>query len=157
MVSFELVCKACDYRTICGAEDCQLKLRLIGLLRRDKNPDEAFVAALFRESTARMTCPMCKSVGLHAEDYDGRADREEDWQDAVLCEICRKPIPEERLEAIRNTKYCVGCQQKDEAGLLEEEPDFCPKCGSLVTLRVSRGSGITRYKRFCTGSPACRL
>ena len=34
---------------------------------------------------------------------------------------------------------------------------FCPRCGSLVEIRVSRGSGITRYRRFCTGDPPCRL
>lgn len=43
-------------------------------------------------------------------------------------------------------------------GLVEPtEPEFCPKCGALLELRVSRGAGVTRYKQFCTGDPPYRL
>jgi hypothetical protein len=38
-----------------------------------------------------------------------------------------------------------------------KEPEYCPHCGSLVELRTTRGSGITRDRRFCTGNPSCRL
>ena len=54
-------------------------------------------------------------------------------------------------------KRCVACQGRKEAGIAEEEPEYCPHCGSLVELRVGRGPGITRYRRFCTGQPPCRL
>ena len=50
---------------------------------------------------------------------------------------------------------CQGLAESDK--LAEAEPDYCPHCGSLVEIRVSRGSGITRYKRVCTGLPPCRL
>jgi hypothetical protein len=87
-----------------------------------------------------------------ADDDDG------DWQAAVLCEVCRQPIAAERLEALPGTNRCVACQGKAElAGVHDEEPEYCPYCGSLVEIRVSRGAGITRYRRFCTGSPPCRL
>ena len=81
-----------------------------------------------------------------------------DWQTAVFCEICREPIDPERLEAVPGTKRCAVCAAKVESGQLDEiEPDYCPNCGALVEVRVSRGSGITRYKRVCTGEPPCRL
>ncbi len=131
-----------------------LRLRLIGQLRRDKEPDDAIVAALLAESAPLMTCPTCKAIGLSVSEADD-VDDQDDWQAAILCEICRQPIDPERLVALPSTRRCTECQQKDEAGTLpEEDPEFCKRCGSLVELRVSRGSGITRYKRFCTGG--CR-
>jgi hypothetical protein len=107
-----------------------------------------------------MTCPLCKEKRLVARpsaesDSDDDAD---DWQAAVLCEICREPIDPERMEAIPKTKRCAACQGKAESGSLSDiEPDYCPNCGAFVEVRVSRGSGITRYKRVCTGDPHCRL
>ncbi len=126
------------------------------MLRREPDPDEEVVAALLVEAAPRMTCPLCKEKRLHAkatEDADA-----EDWQAAVLCEICREPIDPERLEAIPDTKRCTACQGKTERGQLDViEPDYCPNCGALIEVRVSRGGGITRYKRVCTGEPPCRL
>jgi DNA-directed RNA polymerase subunit M/transcription elongation factor TFIIS len=131
-------------------------LRLIGLLRRDKEPDTDVVAALLVEAAPRMTCPLCKEKKLTA--FPSDADQaDDDWQAAVLCEVCHEPIDPERLEAIPGTKRCAACQGKSEAGQLVDEPDFCPNCGALVEVRVSRGGGITRYKRVCTGEPPCRL
>jgi hypothetical protein len=75
----------------------------------------------------------------------------------VLCEVCQAPIPPERLEALAGVKRCVACQGRTEAGVAIEEPEYCPHCGALVEIRLSRGGGITRYRRFCTGNPPCRL
>jgi len=155
MFSYELECSHCGWRTVCGLGDAIGRLKLIGLLRRDTEPEEELVAALLLEAAPRMTCPLCKEKRLTARAHE--ASEEDDWQAAVLCEICREPIDPERLEAIPGTKRCALCQGKAEAGRLEDEPDYCPQCGSIVELRVSRGSGITRYKRVCTGQPACRL
>jgi RNA polymerase-binding transcription factor DksA len=103
-----------------------------------------------------MTCPVCKQKRLSAAPAEG--DEAGDWQTAVLCEVCRSPIPPERLEAIPGTKRCAACQLKAETGRLgETEPDYCPSCGALVEIRVSRGTAITRYKRVCMGNPPCRL
>lgn len=157
MLSRSLSCPGCGWRTVCGEADIAARLRLVGLLRRDKDPDEGILAALFDDAAGRMTCPGCKRVGVVADDADA-ADDEDDWQAAVLCEACRKPIDPERLEVFPDSKRCVPCQARSESGVPEpDEPDFCPRCGSLVELRVSRGSGLTRYRRFCTGQPACRL
>lgn len=155
MFSRELHCRSCGWRTVCGLADAVSRLRLVGSLRREKDPDETVVSELLADAAPLMTCPSCKSRGLSVLDAD--LDEDADWQAAVLCEICRQPIPPERLDALPETRRCVACQGKSEAGQLADEPEFCPKCGSLVELRVSRGAGITRYKRFCTGNPPCRL
>ncbi|HEX4414713.1 MAG TPA: TraR/DksA C4-type zinc finger protein [Lacipirellulaceae bacterium] len=148
----------CGWRTVCGPADAIARLRLIGLLRRDKEPDEDVVAALLTEAAPRMTCSLCKEKRLVARPSDDTGDfSDDDWQAAVLCEVCREPIDPERLEVLPGTKRCAGCQSKSEAGQLADEPDYCPNCGSLVELRVSRGGGITRYRRVCTGEPPCRL
>lgn len=156
MLSKQLHCPGCGYQTTLGADDIAVRLRLLGHLRRDADPDEGVLAELLASSAQNMTCPTCKSVGLGVSDTAAQDDAD-DWQAAVLCEVCSQPIPEERLEFAPDAKRCVDCQQKAELGTLPEEPDFCPRCGSLVELRVSRGAGLTRYKRFCTGDPPCRL
>lgn len=155
MLSRELTCTDCGWRTVCGPDDIAMRLRLIGLLRRDKNPDESILAELLAQSSSRMTCPACKRIGLKAGE-PSTDENEEDWQAAVLCEICRQAIAPERLEVFPDSKRCVSCQGKAETGTLpDDDPEFCPRCGALVEIRVSRGSGLTRYKRFCTGG--CRL
>jgi hypothetical protein len=156
MISYELTCRNCRWRTVCGRDDAIARLRIIGLLRRDREPDDELVAELLVEAAPRMTCPICKDKTLAASpSFDDAGD---DWQAAVLCEICREPIDPERLEAVPDTKRCAACQGKTECGQLTEiELDYCPNCGALVELRVSRGRGITRYKRVCTGEPPCRL
>lgn len=159
MLARQLACPDCGWRTVCGAADLATRLRLVGLLRREKEPSDELLAELVPGAAKLMTCPTCKRVGLRLSDAEeDDFDAASEWQAAVLCEVCREPIPPERLEFVPGAKRCVACQGKAEAGTLsEDEPEFCPKCGSLVELRVSRGGGLTRYKRFCTGSPACRL
>jgi hypothetical protein len=155
MFSYELTCRHCRWRTVCGLDDAIARLRLIGQLRRDKEPDESLVETLFVEAAPRMTCPICKEKQLWARPTVGEED---DWQSAVPCDICREPIAAERLEAIPGVKRCAACIARAEKGeLTEVEPDFCPHCGSLIEVRVNRGGGITRYKRVCTGDPPCRL
>jgi rubrerythrin len=158
MFSYELTCRNCGWRTVCGAANAGSRLRLIGLLRREPDPDMDVLATLLVESAPRMTCPICKEKRLVARPSNTMADDEGDWQTAVLCEVCRQPIAPERLEAVPATKRCAACQGKAEAGrLIDDEPEYCPLCGAIVELRVSRGGGITRYKRFCTGEPPCRI
>ena len=157
--SYEITCSNCGWRTVCGLNDAIVRLRLVGHFRREREPDEETVAVLLVESAPLMTCPLCKEKRLVARpstesDADDGAD---DWQAAVLCEICREPIDPERVEAIPGTKRCAACQGKAESGQLVDEPDYCPNCGALIEVRVSRGSGITRYRRVCTGEPPCRL
>jgi hypothetical protein len=143
MFSRELCCPECNYRTVVGLAEAIARLQLIGRLRRDKDPDESLVSALLEADASLMTCPTCKRRGLVCR--EAIEDDWDDWQTAVLCEVCREAIDPERLEFLPETKRCAACQGKAEAGTLEDdEPEFCRKCGGLVELRVSRGSGITR-------------
>jgi Prokaryotic dksA/traR C4-type zinc finger len=154
--SYQLNCRRCGWRTVCGPDDAVARLRLIGLLRREPDPGDDLVAELLVEAAPRMSCPTCKEKALSASPTDVGDDAP--WQAAALCEVCRAPIPPERLEAVPDAKRCTACQGKAEAGQFPDaEPDYCPHCGALVELRVSRGSGITRYRRLCTGDSPCRL
>lgn len=160
MLSQEIRCPNCQWRTVCGSADLAIRLRLIGLLRRDKEPSDEILIELLNDAAPRMTCPTCKQIGLVANDAVEENDDwdDDDWQAATLCDLCRQPIPPERQEALPETRRCVACQGKTESGEdTVDEPEFCPNCGSLVELRVSRGGGLTRYRRFCTGIPSCRL
>jgi hypothetical protein len=154
--SFEVKCRNCGWRTFCGPVDAAARLRLIGLLRREPDPPDDLVAALLVEAAPRMTCPLCKEKRLVAR--PAVDDDAGDWQAAVLCEVCRTPIDPERLEAVPGTKRCAVCQGTAETGQFPDtEPEYCPHCGAIVEIRVSRGAGITRFKRVCTGDPPCRL
>lgn len=159
MLACTLSCRHCSWRTTCGSAELANRLRLVGHLRRDKDPPDELLLQLAPEAAGRMTCPICKEIGLSFSEADAEEQfNEADWQAAILCEVCREPIPPERLEVMPDSRRCVACQGKAESGTLEEdEPEFCPRCGSLVELRVSTRGGLTHYRRFCTGTPACRL
>src|SRR5687768_7355623 len=137
MFSYELTCRNCGWRTVCGRDDAVARLRIIGQLRREREPDEALVEALLVEAAPRMTCPICKEKTLFARPSQAPDEESGDWQAAVLCEICREPIAPERLDAIPGTKRCAVCAAKAESGQLPEiEPDYCPHCGALMEVRV---------------------
>src|SRR5438874_2340816 len=114
--SYELICRACGWRTVCGPDDAVARMRLIGLLRREREPNDALVETLFVEAAPRMTCPLCKEKGLFAQPSE--IEESGDWQAAVLCEVCREPIPPERLEAIPGTTRCATCAAKAESNQL---------------------------------------
>ena len=160
MLSGTLRCESCGWQTTCGEAEIVSRLRSLGLLKRAANPPEELVYELLLASVSRLSCDQCHTVGLAFSEpekskvFDSDAG---DWQQAIVCEVCRKPIPPERVEVFPEARRCVDCQNVADRGEEPEELEFCEKCGSLVELRVSRSSGITRYKRFCTGSPACRL
>jgi ssDNA-binding Zn-finger/Zn-ribbon topoisomerase 1 len=166
MLSNILACDKCGWRTVCGEEELARRLRTLGLLRRSPHPPEELVGELLRVNVHRLACDACHQVGLIiGEAGDGRrpgsapfADEDDgDWQQAVICQICRQPIPPERLEVFPDATRCAKCQSIADRGAEPAPPEFCPKCGALLEMRVSRGGGITRYKQFCTGNPPCRL
>ncbi len=156
MISTTLACEHCGWRTVCSSEEIACRLRLLGLLKRATHPPEDLVRELLVANLGRLACDQCLVESLVSSETDESEDAS-DWQQAVVCEVCRKSIPPERVEVFPDARRCVGCQDVADRGEEPEELEFCEKCGSLVELRVSRGSGITRYKRFCTGSPSCRL
>jgi Zn finger protein HypA/HybF involved in hydrogenase expression len=156
MLSVQLECRDCGWWTLCGETEIVRRLRAIGLFRRAAEPPEALVRELLASHASRLACDRCGKAELAV-----RMDRDEtagdDWEQVVLCELCRQPIPAERLEFLPTATRCATCQDAKDRGRSSVEPEYCPKCGSLVELRVSRGGGITRYKLFCTGNPPCRL
>lgn len=160
MLSANLKCLQCGWQTVCGEVEIVRRLRVLGQFKRATHPPEEMVRELLIANVGRLACDQCQSAGLvfsePEESSDSHADAG-DWQQAIVCEVCKKPIPPERVEVFPDAKRCVGCQDVADRGEEPEELEFCEKCGSLVELRVSRGGGITRYKRFCTGSPRCRL
>ncbi len=158
MPTATLTCPNCGWQTTCNESEIVRRLRKLGLLKRAKNPPEVMLRELLTSNAARLSCDSCQLAGLALREADDLEDYDNgDWQQAIVCEVCHKPILPERVEVFPDAKRCVECQDVADRGAEPEEPEFCEKCGALVELRVSRGGGITRYKRFCTGSPACRL
>lgn len=103
----------------------------------------------------KLSCDACGKSGLLLGSED-ELD-ENDWHTAKVCEVCRQPIPAERLEVFPQATRCVNCQTAEDRGETKPDFDYCPQCGAVLELRVSRGGGVTRYKQFCTGNPSCRL
>ncbi len=156
MLAATLCCEECGWQTVCGQRELEQRLRKLGLLRRASHPPEEMVSELLTMHLCRLACDSCQAVGLLIVPDEGTG-RDDDWQQAVVCEVCHEPIDPERLEIFPSATHCVGCQTAEDKGEQKEEFDFCSKCGALLELRVSRAGGITRYKQFCTGNPPCRL
>ena len=170
MLSTILSCRKCGWRTTCGEDELARRLRTLGLLRRSPHPPTELVSELLRVNAHRLTCDTCHSVGLAIVEADdggpaslyspvilAGSENDGDWQQARLCQICREPIDPDRLEIFLDAKRCAKCQNTADQGAEADLPEFCPKCGALLEMRVSRGGGITRYRQFCTGQPSCRL
>jgi len=156
MLSVQLECRDCKWWTLCGEAEIVRRLRRLGNFRRSAEPPEELVREVLASQGAKLTCDRCRHASLNVR-LDAGDDPRGDWQQVVVCELCREPIPQERLEAAPKTDRCVACQDAADRGQSFVEPDYCPKCGALLELRVSRGSGITRYKLWCTGNPPCRI
>jgi len=156
VLSVVLECPDCLWRTTCGRDELARRLRTLGLLRRAKHPPDDLVSELLASNLQRLTCDHCGSTGLRIA-VEEQEDAPGEWQAAVVCEVCHQPISPERLVALPTAKRCVACQEVADRGSATPEPEYCPKCGALLELRVSRTGGVTRYKQFCTGNPPCRL
>ena len=148
----ELHCEACTWHMLSGLLDIEKRLRIAGHLRRTEKPSAELVRELLNGVAPQMECPECGLAGLRVVPYED----EDDWATAKRCEVCRKAIPPERLEALPDATRCLDCQRAEETGETAAEVEYCPRCGSLLELRVSQRGGITRYRMFCTGNPPCR-
>ena len=155
MISIELSCRACEWRTLCGEAEAARRLRQLGLLRRAPDPPEEMLRELLTAYGPQLTCDLCGGQDLAIS--DSTSDEVGEWQQARVCEVCREPISPERLEFMPAATRCAPCQDAEDRGQAPVEVDYCPKCGAPLELRVSRGNSLTRYKLFCTGTPACRL
>jgi Zn finger protein HypA/HybF involved in hydrogenase expression len=156
MLSVQLECGQCQWWTLCGEAEIVRRLRSVGAFRRSAEPPEELVREVLRSHGTRLACDRCQQPALTIRE-GAAGDEPGEWEQVVLCEICREPIPAERLEFNPRATRCAACQDAADRGRSFVEPDYCPRCGSLMEIRVSRGEGLTRYKLFCTGSPPCRL
>jgi hypothetical protein len=146
----QLTCAHCRWQSICGPVQMLDWLRSVRMVRRDAQPEAELLGELFRAAGRRLVCPHCRTVGLTVAEAE--LENDEDWQMARACERCRRPIPFERLEVFPDTRLCVDCQAKADRGEPEGSDEYCPRCGSVMTLRQSR-RGVTRYEMVC---PQCR-
>ncbi len=143
----ELKCQLCGASEVVGPEQMLQRLRDTGMLKREKEPDLDLVRELFTARLGQIVCGVCGGCGLSAETLDEWDD--DDWQVTRTCEVCHQMIPPERLEVFPNTRRCRDCQQSAERGEDSGEPEYCPRCGSILVLREQSGSGITRYVMHC--------
>lgn len=148
----ELQCPRCPWSEVCAPADVARWLLKARKVRPGREPAPEIMAEVLRASAAALACPSCGRTGLRA----GPACEDRcEWPEAV-CSACAGPIPAERLEALPGATFCAACQRMAESGRAEET-EYCPKCGSPMALRLSRGGGPARYVMVCTGSPPCRL
>jgi hypothetical protein len=143
----ELTCVLCGHRTVVGPVQMLEKLRDMGMLRREKEPDLHVVYELFMARLAKLPCDSCHQVGLTWQPIDDGND--EDWDQVRNCEVCHARIPPERLEVFPDARRCKDCQQSADRGEDSAQPEYCPRCGAIMQLRMQRGSGITRYVMSC--------
>ncbi len=149
----EVSCRSCGYRRVLGPVQMLEQLRHDGLLKRAKEPARDVIQELFVSRLDRLPCPTCGVSGLQwgpAEEWN-----DADWDDAVpvagrACEVCRRPISPERLEVFPDTRRCRDCQQSADRGEDSAEPEYCPRCGAIMQLRLQRGAGIARYEMYCS-------
>jgi hypothetical protein len=150
----ELSCGACGWSETCDPSAVARWLDSADRLRRDQQPELEIMHEVLRGIAGELACPDCAATGLSARQI---SDADFDWPEVRQCESCGQLIATERLEALPDTKLCAACQQSDERGETTcSELEFCPRCGSIMELRLTRGAGIARYTMQCTGNPACR-
>jgi hypothetical protein len=126
-------------------------LRRYRLIKSTSEPDDSLIAELFRSSAGRFACPSCQLQGLVVSASEPLDD--EEWGEGRKCESCGGCISPERLEAFPDARLCVACQGREDRGEPIGPAEYCPRCGSIMVLKQSRGSGTTRYVMTC---PGCR-
>ena len=138
-----LRCPSCDSQKVIGPPEMLAQLRALGMLRRDAKPDPSVILELYSNHVQQIRCPECRKNGVLLELFSD----EDDWDDAVYCEVCKEPIPRERLELFPNETVCAPCKSKP---IPANEDDFCSYCGGILKASASRGAGISRYRLVCT-------
>lgn len=148
-----LSCPHCAARTVCGPDEMLRRLQSLGMLRREKHPDAALVAELFRSSLDRLPCSACGRTGLKISPAADARDDDDAWGGARRCESCGCSIPPERLQLLPRVTLCVACQRTREAGASDTPIEYCARCGSILRTRLRPGDGLARYEPYC---PQCR-
>ncbi len=153
----EIHCDACGHRETL---DRALRLRWLqkaGHLRRVSDPESPLIDELFRHQLQNIACPECQQRPLQAKPVAMRSTQDNDWSDwgmNRLCGQCRKPIPQERLEAIPEAKLCFECQTAETcaAACTSLSDTSCPRCGAWMRY-ATQTIGSTSYRLVC---PNCK-
>jgi hypothetical protein len=148
---YELICSACGAREVIGPLQMLERLSAARLLKPTNEPDWEIVCELFRSCANVRLCVQCGSGAVALEPYVDVQD--DDWGEVRGCERCGATIPPERLEVFPDTRLCVACQGQRDRGAEEGEPEYCPRCGAIMRLQLSRAAGLSRYVMRCD---ACR-
>ena len=112
------------------------------------------LVALPLETAHRDARQLAEALGAEYVDFDCELLNQmeaDDWEDQVLCAVCRTAIPAERLEVFPNATLCPACQAKDESGeLASNDAEYCPRCGGLMKLQKRGGPGLAGYQLVCS-------
>ncbi len=145
----ELRCPDCAWSEVCGPDAVARWLSSEKKIRPGREPAYEIMTELLGGVAGQLKCPRCGRTGLLA----GPARDAAAWTDDVICSSCRRRISPERIEAVPGTRLCATCQQAEEAGGAGEV-EYCPRCGSVMQLRLSRSPGISRYVMQCVACSA---
>ncbi len=144
----QLHCPACGERERCRVEEIPQRLSRLDMLRRADPADRELWIELLRSASARLECPTCGRMGLQVRQVD--TSGQDEWE--RQCAGCGAVIPEERVELFPDVTHCARCQAALESGTDGVDDEYCPRCGSILSLKTTR-SGVSRYVLHCT---ACR-
>ena len=150
---FRWFCPHCRYDEVTAADELFRRLQAIGAMKRAEKPDEAVAFELARAAAERLACPRCEQTGLQIEHFAQTDDFDDEWGPPKPCVACGTMIPGERVMLFPNVELCTACQAKLDSGSTTAGDDYCPHCGTPMTIRKGRAAGITRYALIC---PSCR-
>lgn len=157
--SFSARCSSCGKRNSVTLDELTQAVRSMGHLRRSAEPSAELVLELCRDTPLNITCWSCGATGLSLGNSSNEAaiddeDEFDGWPDEASprlkrCEQCGEAIDPDRLEIFPDSKFCTGCQRKDEQGALNSDAGFCEFCGGRVQVSGRGGSGLAGYRLTC--------
>lgn len=147
---FRWSCPHCRYEEQTAADELFRRLQQLGLMKRAEEPDAAIGLELARTAGDRFPCPRCKRTGLQVEPSAAKPDDfDDEWGEPKPCAACGQLIPGERVMLFPTVELCTKCQQTLDSGRSTAGDDYCPHCGTPMTMRKGRGAGLTRYELVC--------
>ena len=99
------------------------------------------VYELLESGLSQFPCPDCEAQAIQLRE---REEFDDEWPEALLCEVCKAAIPPERLELFPDSKRCAKCQNKGDVG----EVEYCPRCGGIM--KVTQKGQTSTYLFSCT-------
>lgn len=147
---FRSVCPHCGNVESLSEFEVKSNLRKLGMLRREDERGADFILQLASAARERLSCTACGGVGVSIEPTP-----DDEWAaPSRQCAACGATIPAERLELFPDSDLCAACQSRVDRGQTpDRHDDYCPRCGTRMTVRQRRGSGLAGYEMIC---PACR-